>query len=133
MTLEGVLADPRTLVAAAALVFAVFTYRWNRRENRLEALSKILHPMIRAAQELQVALNTRQRCEVLRRSFPRPEAAPEAAERVNKLVVDYGEHLQAGSKELRTMEAEFVSRSFRFPDNVAKLVQKAMTSLSEMG
>ncbi len=133
MPLEGVWADPRTWVAIAGFLFGVLSFRWNRRENRLDALSKILHPMVKTAQELHEANHCRQCCEILKRSFPVPESAPEAAERVKMLVDDYGEHVKAARDEFRAAEAEFASRSFRFPGKVTALVQRAIMSLAEFG
>src|SRR5262245_29389428 len=119
MSADNVWAAPRTWTAIGSLgvgVVGLVYGWWNRRESRLEALSKILEPMVKAAQHLMLANNYRRRCEQLKFSFPRPEAAPDAAERVNKLVGEYGEEIKASHEAFRAAEAEFAARSFRFPD-----------------
>jgi len=99
----------------------------------LEALSKILQPMVKTAQQLYLANGCRCRCEQLKVSFPYPEAAPDAFQRMNALVAEYGEHIKASQDEFRAAESEFAARSFRFPDKVTDLVKTAMESLSEFG
>lgn len=132
--------DPRTWIAAGALVigifgflFGVLSYRWNRRESRLEALSKILQPLVKAAQHLQEANACRRQCEQMKISFPQAAFASEAAQRVNMLVAQYDEHIKDSHEDFRLAESEFASRSFRFPDKIARLVQKSVASLSEFG
>lgn len=133
MTSADVWGDPRTWVAICGFLFGILSFFWNRREGRLEALGKILQPMVKAAQEMHAANGCRYKCEQLKASFPQPEKAPEAVQRVNMFVADYGDHIKASRNEFRLAEAEFASRSFRFPDRVSALVQKAMSSLSEFG
>src|SRR5438105_4269471 len=79
---DNIWADPRTWTAIGSLavgfvglLYGVLSGKWNRRESRLDALSKILQPLVKAAQELLLANNCRRRCEQLKLSFPRPEAA----------------------------------------------------------
>src|SRR5262249_23055887 len=120
-------------IGFAGFLYGVLSARWNRRESRLDALSKILQPLIKAAQQLHEANGCRRRCEQLKFSFPHPEAAPEAAERVSLLVTEYGDHMKACHDQFREAEAEFASRSFRFPDRIVRFVQKAVDSLSEFG
>jgi hypothetical protein len=111
----------------------VFSGGWNRRESRMDALSKILQPLVKAAQELFLANNCRRRCEQLKFSFPHAEAAPEAAATVNTLVEEYGEHIKSAHEGFRDAEAEFAARSFRFPDKVTALTKTAQESLAEFG
>jgi hypothetical protein len=89
--------------------------------------------MVKAAQQLHQANGCRRRCEQLKHSFPQPDQAPEAAQRVNMLVAQYGQHITASRDEFRLAESEFAARAFRFPDRVARLVQGAVQSLSEFG
>jgi len=132
--------DPRTWIAAGGLLigglgflFGVFSYRWNRRESRLESLSKILQPLVKAAQHLHEANGCRRQCEQLKLSFPQAAPPSEAAQRVNMLVNQYGEHIKNSHDDFRLAESEFASRSFRFPDKIARLIQKVVESLSEFG
>src|SRR5690349_19732205 len=48
-------------------------------------------------------------------------------------MLDDGEHLASSSGEYRKAEAELASRSFRFPDRIARLVKTAQEALSEYG
>lgn len=137
---ENVWSDPRTLISIGSLglgvlgfLFGILSFRWNRRESRLDALSKILQPLVKAAQHLHDANTCRRTCEQLKASFPVPEAAPEATQRVAMMAADYGVHVKEARDAFRLGESELASRSFRFPDKVAKLVGKAVESLSEFG
>ena len=49
------------------------------------------------------------------------------------MVADYGTHVKDARDAFRLGESELASRSFRFPDKIAKLVSKAVESLSEFG
>jgi len=120
-------------VGVLGFLFGILSFRWNRRESRLDALSRILQPMVKAAQHLHDANTCRRTCEQLKASFPVPEAAPEATQRVAMMVADYGVHVKEARDAFRLGESELASRSFRFPDKVAKLVGKAVESLSEFG
>lgn len=137
---ENAWSDPRTWISIGSLgvgvlgfLFGILSFRWNRRESRLDALSRILQPMVKAAQHLHDANTCRRTCEQLKASFPVPEAAPEATQRVAMMVADYGVHVKEARDAFRLGESELASRSFRFPDKVAKLVGKAVESLSEFG
>jgi hypothetical protein len=132
--------EPRTLIDIAFLIigllgflFGILSYRWNRRESRLDALGNILDPMVRAAQELHQANNCRLTNEGLKASFPDPQKAPEAAVRINNMYEQYTAHICESQKQFRNAEAEFASRSFRFPDNIVRLVRTAHECLSEYG
>jgi len=140
MPSENAWDDPRTWIATGGLLigafgslFGVLSYRWNRRESRLEALSKILQPLIKAAQHLHEANGRRRRCEHLKFSFPNANSTSEAAQQINTLITEYGEDIKASHEDFRLAESEFASRSFRFPNNISRLVQKATESLSEFG
>lgn len=137
---EDVWADPRTWISIGSLcvgftglLYGVLSGTWNRRESRLDALSKILQPLVKAAQKMHAANECRRKCEQLRRSFPDTGNAQEAAAHVNALVGEYGEHMKFAQDEFRLAESELASRSFRFPDKVTALVQKVLASLSEFG
>lgn len=117
----------------SGFLFGVLSYFWNRRESRLDALSNVLKPMVRAAQHLHHANDSRRKCEQLKASFPDPTSAPEAVERINKMVGEYGEYISNSEDEFRKAESEFASRSFRFPDRIAHLAKTAQDSLSEYG
>ena len=132
--------EPRTLISIASLVigaggflFGILSYRWNRRESRLEALGNILEPMVLAAQELHQANNCRRTNEELKISFPDPRKAPEAALRINELYNQYGGHISESHKQFRNAEAKYASSSFRFPDNIVRLVKTTQESLAEYG
>src|SRR4051812_45588448 len=93
---ENPWSDPRTWVsiislgvAVASLLFAFLSFRWNRGESRLDALGHALRPMLRAAQHLRDANESRKKREQLRVSFPDTVAAPEAAQRMSSLLDDY--------------------------------------------
>ena len=140
MPTDNVWADPRTWTAIGslaigfvALLYGVLSGRWNRRESRLDALSKILQPMVKAAQELLLANDCRRRCEQLKFSFPQPHSAPDATDRINALVEKYGEHIKTAQLEFRAAESEFAARSFRFPDRVTTLTKTAQESLAQFG
>jgi hypothetical protein len=120
-------------LGSCGFLFGVLSYRWNRRESRLEALSKILQPLTKAAQHLHEANGRRRRCEHLRFSFPNADPTSEAAQQINRLITEYGEDIKASHDDFRLAESEFASRSFRFPDKISRLVQKARDSLSEFG
>jgi hypothetical protein len=127
--------DPRTWVAIGSLMLAIYSFfygnLWSRRETRLDALSKVLQPMLKAAQHLHEANSNRRTAEQLKVSFPEPENAAEAVQRVNGFVEGFNDNLESGRVEFRAAEAEFASRWFRFPDRITRLVKTAMGSLSE--
>ena len=132
--------EPRTVIAVvsvfiglAGLLFAVISHRWSRRESRLDALAHILEAMVRAAQELHQANTCRRRNEELKASFPNLAEAPEAALRAKSNYDKYGDHIAESGKQFRNAEAEFASRSFRFPSGIARLVREAQEALSEYG
>ncbi len=132
--------DPRTLLAIGGLtigvcgfLFGIFTHRWVRRESRLDALGKVLQPLIRSAQCLFRANTNRRKCEQLKHSYPDPENSPEVVHRVNSLVEEYGELLKSSETEFREAESEFASRQFRLPGAISKSIKTAHETLSEMG
>ena len=133
-------ADPRTYLAAtgtvigaAGFLWGILSFHWNRRESRLDALSKVLQPMVRAAQHLHEANDLRRKSEYLKRSFPPGEKTAEALQRVNDFIAQYGDVLDKATEQFRLAESEFHSRSFRFPDKICRLIQAAQSSLSELG
>lgn len=133
-------ADPRTWIAIGSLslgalgfLFGILSFRWNRHESRLEALGKILQPMFAAAQKMSMANAARKRCEQIKRSFPTPDQASDAAQHLKMSFDQYTEFSKASVDPFRLAEAEFASRCFRFPDKITKLVDKAMKSLSAFG
>ena len=132
--------EPRNFIAAVGVViglsgflFGLLSHRWTRRESRLEALGKILQPLIRSAQFLFKANTSRRKCELLKHSYPNPAAAPDAVERINELIAEYGQYIKSSESEFRIAEAEFASRHFRFPDGISRAVKSAQDSLSEFG
>jgi hypothetical protein len=132
--------EPRMLISIASwaigvagFLFGILSYRWNRRESRLEALGNILEPMVRAAQELHQANDCRRTNEELRVSFPDPQKTPEAALRIKRMYDQYSAHISESHKQFRNAEVEYASRSFRFPDNIVRLVKTTQESLSEYG
>ena len=138
--MQNIWTEPNTLAAIGGttvgiigLLLSFVTIRWSRRESRLEALTTVLQPMIKAAQQLSAANRCRQTCEKLKRSFASVPNSKEANERVNALIVDYGKLLSAGLDAFRMAEAEIASRSFRFPDRISKLVMQAQSSLLKLG
>jgi hypothetical protein len=125
--------DPRTIIGICGFLFGIVSHFWNRRESRLDALSNVLKPMIRAAQNLTRANECRRKCEQLKVSFPNGQVACEAVERVNKMVEEYDEYINTSSDEFREVETELVARSFRFPDKITELVRMAFNCLAEYG
>lgn len=147
--------DPKTILAIGGLtigilgfLFGIFRDRWSRRESRLDALGKILQPLVRAAQDLMKANNCRRKCEQLKHSFPErppqviegverqesfPQRTPEVVQRVNSMIEEYGQLLESSEKNFRDAEAEFGTRHFRFPTAVAKQVKELQETLSELG
>jgi len=120
-------------IGFAGFLFGILSYRWNRRESRLDAVTGCLDPLIRAAQELHMANNCRRTSENLKASFPNWKDAPEAAARISEMYRKYGEHISESQKRFRDAGAELAARSFRFPDTVVGLLMKAQNSLSEFG
>lgn len=147
--------DAKTLSAIGGLaigtlgfLFGIFRDSWSRRESRLDALGKVLHPLVCATQDLMRASNARRTAEQLQHSFPMPrqsqlhgvhaekqfpEATPEVIARVNSMVQAYGQHLQSSEQHFRDAEAEFLTRCFRFPSRVAKQIKELQECLSELG
>ncbi|MFO0885113.1 MAG: hypothetical protein U0894_13145 [Pirellulales bacterium] len=147
--------DLKSLVAIGGVVtgivglsFGVLRDRWSRRESRLDALAKVLNPLVGAAQELMLANNKRRTAEQLKNSYPLPrksvlegvdvkrsfpEATPEVIERVNRLVSQYNEHMNLSEKRFREAESEFATRHFRFPDRFSKQISDLNKQLSELG
>jgi hypothetical protein len=130
--------DPRTWTAIGSLcigisgfTFGIATTVWNRRESRLDALSKVLQPLIKAAQHLRKANNARRDREQLRLSFPDLAKAQEASKRLEDLMTTYTESIKEAEKEFRQAESEFAPRAFRFPDKIAALTRKTFTIVSE--
>jgi hypothetical protein len=111
----------------------LFSYRWNRKESRLDALSAVLRPVIRAGQHLHEANALRRQREQLIRSFPDPQKSPEAVVRLDRMMTKYSELIQAAHDDFRDAEADLAARSFRFPDKVLRLLVTAKDSLSEFG
>lgn len=122
-----------SIIGVAGFLFGICSYRWNRHESRLDALGKILDPMIRAAQHLHQANNIREQTERMKLAFPKADEAKEAALRISENIDSYNEHISGSATQFRNAEAEFGSRSFRFPDNIVALISAAKTSLSEYG
>jgi hypothetical protein len=120
-------------VAIIALIYTSISNYWNRHESRLDALSKVLQPMWRAAQHLYKANQSRQKCERLRIAFPDAKAAQEAAKRLETFMAEYAESIKDSEKEFRLAESEFAARSFRFPDKITLLTKKAFAALSGVG
>lgn len=122
--------DPRTLIALVGtiiglcgLLFGLLSHLWTRQESRLESLSKILQPLVRSAQFLFKANTNRRMCEQLKHSYPDPAKAPEAVQRINSLIDEYGKFMSASEVEFRNAEAEFAARHFRFPDGISRSVK----------
>lgn len=147
--------DPKTLIAVGGLsigilgfLFAIFRDNWSRRESRLDALGKILHPIVRAAQHVMRANNARRTAEQLKHSYPEqptqvlegiestrrfPPRTPEVVQRVNSLIDEYNQHMKASEQDFRDAESEFATRHFRFPTQIAKQIKALQESLSELG
>ena len=152
---ENPWSDPKILIAIGGLtigflglLFGLFRDRWSRRESRLDALGKLLHPLVRAAQDLMRANNARRTAEQLQHSYPLPrqstiegveaeknfpEATPEVIERVNSLFNNYKQHLKSSEQNFRDAESEFATRHFRFPTRIAKQIKELQECLSELG
>jgi hypothetical protein len=132
--------DPKTLLAIAGLIiglagflFGIFRHHWGNRESRLDALGKILGPLIRSAQCLSHANRNRRKCEQLKHAYPDPANTPEVVDRVNSLVKEYSESLESSEGHFRDAESEFGSRHFRFPDAISNSIKTALEVLSELG
>ena len=125
--------DIKTLISAASLLFAYLCFRWNRRENRLDALSTILKPLLQAVQLLNDANTARRSAEQLKIAYPDPEKAPEAIHRHNDLVGKFNELNGKASDAFKQYERDLAACKFRFPDKVGKLLQTAKEDLTELG
>lgn len=132
--------QPQTVIAICSLcigfagfVYGILSARRNRHESRLDALAHVLDPLIRAAQALSQANRARRTREELKLSFPGLDAKAEAAQRIEELFSDYEESMEEANKHFREAEAQFASRSFRFPDRVGRSIQATQKSLSEYG
>jgi hypothetical protein len=128
--------DPRTwaavggvALACISFIYSMISNYWNRHESRLDAISKILQPMIRAAQHFNKANNARQKCEQLRISFPNAQAAQEAQLRLDSLFAVYNESIKDAEKEFRIAESELAARKFRFPDKISHLTSNALVTI----
>jgi hypothetical protein len=119
------------VIGASGFLFGIVSFIWNRRESRLDALSKVLQPMVRAAQHLYKANQARRSCEQLRISFPNPATAQEAQRRLDEFFKAYTESIKESETEFRLAESEFAARYFRFPDAISRLTQQALGTLSE--
>src|SRR6476620_5882642 len=113
---SDVWSDPRTYFAVIGTVIGVFgllwgilSFHWNRREARLDALSKVLQPLIRAAQHLREANECRWKCEILKRSFPK-DKAEEAMARVNEMIERYNKLLSESQEQFKLAESENEAR-----------------------
>ncbi len=128
-------AETRTWVSwgitIASFVFGLWCFRHNRRENRLDALTKILQPMADCFQKLHGANNYRLRCEQIKHSFPNAPENSEPVKQVSMLVEQYGAQLKQAQAAYYTAQSDLASRSFRFPDKVAHMLQKAKEALAE--
>jgi hypothetical protein len=132
--------DPKTwislgslFIGACGLLYGILSSKWNRNESRMDALGKILQPLVSSAQYLHKANNQRRRCEQLKRSFVDPTKAQEAHQRIEKLIDEYAETIKEAENQLRLCESEYASRCFRFPDKVVSLLKAARIGLSEFG
>ena len=132
--------DPKILLALGGLavgilgfVFGLLRDRWARRESRLDVLSRILDPMLRCAQCLLKANNARRTIETLKHSYPDPQKAPEAVQRVNKMTDDYNATLTESEVHYRNAEAERASRQFRLPDNISSRLKEFNETLTKLG
>lgn len=128
--MSEVWSDPRTwisiisaFIGISGFLFGILSFYWNRKENRLEVLSKPLQAFIRCAQHLQRANSARKNCESIKAAFPKMDNDSDAAQYFNMHLSQYSEHIKKSEEELRNGESEFHSRSFRFPDNIGKLVE----------
>jgi len=115
------------------IVYTIISHRWNKRESRLDALTRVLDPMVRAAQNLHKANDARRACEALKASYPNPERAPDAVARFNQLHEEYGKLLAAAEAEFRTSEAALASRGFRFPDAIRDRLKETHRTLGDFG
>jgi hypothetical protein len=129
--------DWKTIAAIASPVVAVLVVVanrwWSKKESRLQALSGILRPLVRALQRLSDANECRRTCERLTRAYTNPENAKEAVDRVHAKMDEYGTLIAEGSQECKAFEAELAACAFRFPDGVAALLTKARNALFEAG
>lgn len=132
--------EPKTIISIGSLcvgvfgsLFGILSFHWNRRESRLDALSKVLEPLVRSAQYAFRANTCRRTVEQLKTSFPDPQKAPEAVQRVNQMIDEYGELIQNSVKDFREAEVAFAARSFRFPDRIMRLVKDIIPAVSELG
>lgn len=136
------------VIGILGILFGIFRDHWSRRESRLDALGNVLQPLVRAAQDLMKANNCRRECEQLKHSFPVkpaqviegveqqerfPQRTPEVAQRINSMIEEYGQLVNAAAEYFRAAEAEFGSRHFRFPTSIAKQVKELYETLSELG
>lgn len=135
-------------IGVLGFLFGLFRDHWTRRESRLDALAKALHPLVRTAQDLFMANNCRRKCEQLKHSFPEsppsviegiereqraPERTPEVAYRLNAMMDEYGAHIKSAGENFRDAEAELGTRHFRFPRAIETRLKDLQSTLSELG
>jgi hypothetical protein len=147
--------DPKTLIAIGGLtigvlgfLFGILRDRWSHRESRLDALGKVLHPVVRAAQDLMRANNARRTAEQLKFSYPEqprsvlegvdikasfPPRTPQVLHRINSLIEDYGKLMESSERNFRDAESELATRHFRFPTAIVKQVKTLHECLGELG
>lgn len=147
--------DPRTVIAIGGLTvgilgffFGIFRDKWSRRESRLDALGKILNPLVRGGQDLMRANNARRKAEQLKHSFPEvrdsvihgaettppfPQQTAEVVHYVNSLLESYERYNKSSEINFRDAESELATKHFRFPASISKQLKELHEILGELG
>lgn len=116
------------VVGAAGFLFGLWSFKWTRRESRLDALANFVEPMVRFMQCMNDAVTLRRTRGSIMASFPDPAAAPEAAHRANSCAKSYDQKIQGSGTHIQSAEAHFAARRARFPDRVAAELHELLKS-----
>ncbi|HEX4142457.1 MAG TPA: hypothetical protein VHY91_02815 [Pirellulales bacterium] len=120
-------------IAVGGWIVAVLAFIRARKDSSQNALTEVLNPFVKGMGGLVDANHCRRTCEELRRAYPNPEAAAEAAQRIHEQTEKYGALIDAAREECRNFEREFANRHFRFPDRLNSLLKRARDDLFETG
>ena len=121
------------MVGVIGLWLAFWTFCWNKKESRHQALSAILRDFVAAMQQLVEANKARRTAEELRFAFPAAERAPDAVNTAEEKIERYGTLIASASDSYKKAEREIAATGFRFPDRVRHVLRQAILDLAELG
>jgi hypothetical protein len=126
-----------TVVSAAVgvggLLAGLWTFAWNRKESRHQALAVVLREVISALQQLVEARRVGKMAQELEIAFPRGTPSEEAAQRIDDNNKRYNDLIQSASDTAKKAERELAAVAFRFPDSVRRCAGKVMKDLFCLG